>query len=276
MARKLIDPEKKLKCILAVLQGGAEIKDEARRLSVKHQTMARFVAAYAKQYPEADKRLKATDPLPPPPPESAGAGPGSVSPEGSGAGASSEAGPAPADSRGLFDAAATKAAMEADGKLPGGSEPAKPGAGSLNLPPPPQAFSLDNSKEDLDVVEGISNQLMGHACRVAVFYMELRSGVRLPKSEMARIHELYVLTPTERAMLKPASAHLARKIRELIGSSEKVAYTVGGSTITGGLFDRWRTVTEAIVRQFEIQRPDLKAAAMEAERAASQAGGQQK
>lgn len=232
MASKVISNDKKWAAALRVLREGRTAGDEARRLSVSPKSVQNWVRQYLAAHPEADLRKKAPPPPPPLKPEHQALALKIADKAEDMAVQALK----PEEKPGLIDAEAVKRAMEADGAV---KTPPQ-----LPAPPTLAPLALSTELEDMAIVEGAGNQVLGAICRIMIFLWERKAGVTVEVGP--RLQRLFVLTDPEKAMLKPASKPLAAKLREWIGSDEKIAYAVGGSTLGQGLVDRAREIGQAI------------------------------
>jgi len=242
MARKLVAPAKKWDAVIRILEGKDDTANAARRLGVSQKAVQAWRREYLDAHPEA-KRLEDKPPPPPPPPVQVPSSATVSNPVISTGDKVSIVVTKP-----TLDKAAVDAALAADGGV------GKPPTTTAGAPGSPAAAVIVSTEaEDMAVVEGVGNQVMGLAARAIILFYEMKSKVTVPMTE--RIQRLFILTPTEVALLKPASRHLAAKIRELIGSDEKVAFAVGGSTIGTGLMDRARVIGEAVAEAVRLKPP---------------------
>lgn len=222
MASKLIALAKKDAAVARILAGQSTVADEARRLSVTQEAVRKWKKDYLRRHPEAEPKL-------PDPPAAAPSPAPTATPE-----------PLTA-----LDGGA-EAARAAIGMQPAAGPAPAAGAGT---PPPvqPQVMGLianASRQEDEDLTFFYASLLVSGEVRIPLMVLTARKPFKVTMTP--ELEAKCVLTEGEKSALRPAAPLVARKIRELMGSSENATWAGLIIALSYGAIDRATAVVKAV------------------------------
>lgn len=243
MASKTFAKKVKLDAARRILSKRSATADEARRYGVSKQAIRRWRAEFEHEFPDETAKLKAEAAGAAPSPAANDAPPPAPTPEASPAAASGDF-PKPEDLGG------GAAAVGLDGE---NDAPPTSSGDSTNTPPPPPPAPAgaggDPDFDDMAVVTMAGNTLLGLLLRGARIGLGLWHGVRIPMTE--EMKKLARLSDEEIAALRPGASHVARKVREIVGSNEDIAVYYTGSISFQALTDRWDEFRELVDKRLK-------------------------